>query len=398
LINNGRHPEFTVPDRIDVVVPEPVLAHPHFDIQIIDTRGINQTAQRADIECHFDNPRTITVLCTKFLDAPEQAIQTLLERARASGAVGVAGKTILLVLPRPGEATSVKDDAGHMITEDEEGCEIKRAQIELALSPIGLPNMPVCFFNAMYDDFQPVRDFVVSRIDHLRGLHVSRLEELAATIDRLERNKEREEAQAVLDDAMRRVSVWMKSNADLGALSADAHKQLILAIRSAHPRSLWASTRRRGTWNNLDYYYQLGFGARAVAAKHAKKRLDDLKTIIGNLLDDEELASAHDFLRQLAIRVEAEADEFLQRIQIAGRAAFTHDLENDAEYWQWCEDRWGQGSGYRDDVANRSDEWFEHDEREAERDLILRLISEGWGDLITRVRQLIKDVSPAEST
>lgn len=395
-INNGRHLEFTVPDRIEVVVPTPVLAHPHFDIQIIDTRGINQTAQRADIECHFDNPRTITVLCTKFLDAPEQAVQALLERARASGAVGVAAKTVLLALPRPGEAVSVKDDSGHTITEDEEGYEVKRAQVDLALSSLGLAAMPVCFFNAMYDDFRPVRDIVLSRIDDVRGVQVARLNELAATVDRLEQNKEREEAQAVLDDTMRRVSVWLEKNAELGTLSSDVHKQLITAIRSAHPRSLWASARRRGSWSNLDYYYQLGFGARAVAAKHAKKRVEDLKTIIQNLVDDDELASAHDFLKQLALRVESETDEFLQRIQIAGKEAFTQELENDSEYWQWCENRWVQGSGYRDDVASRSDDWFEDAKREVERELIVRLISEGWKDLIGRVRQLINEVSAGE--
>ena len=48
-INNGRQPQFSVPDRIDVVVPMPVLENGQLDVRIIDTKGIDGAATRADL-------------------------------------------------------------------------------------------------------------------------------------------------------------------------------------------------------------------------------------------------------------------------------------------------------------------------------------------------------------
>jgi len=50
-INNGRHPDFSLPRRIEVVVPRPVLAEPgqfegRYSVRLVDTKGIDQTAGR----------------------------------------------------------------------------------------------------------------------------------------------------------------------------------------------------------------------------------------------------------------------------------------------------------------------------------------------------------------
>ena len=392
-INNGRHPDFSIPDRIEVVVPGPVFAHPHYSLRIIDTRGVDQTAQRADIECHFDNPRAVVVLCSKFMDAPEQTVQMLLERSKAAGVSDVESRSIVLVLARPNEAVSMKDHAGHPVADDEEGYDVKRDQIASALSRIGLPGVSVCFFNAMYDDFAPTRDSVVGMIDQIRDRQAQRITSLSSTIERLIQNREQEEAHAVFNEAMRRVLVWLDKNGVLGELTDNIQQQLVSTIKFTHARSIWASTRRKGAYPNLDYYYQLGRGARILAAKCAQGRLAALKAIVTNLLDDEQLRPAHDFLREISGRVDREADELFQRLQVAGRSAFEQSLSNDIEFWKACEDRWGRGSGYRDDIATKSDHWFENEVAQKERRVIMQLILEGWGGLVTRMRQLIEEVS-----
>jgi hypothetical protein len=53
-INNGRHPEFALPARIELVVPS-ILDFPHLDISIIDTRGIDQLTARADLKRHLED-------------------------------------------------------------------------------------------------------------------------------------------------------------------------------------------------------------------------------------------------------------------------------------------------------------------------------------------------------
>jgi len=55
-VNNGRHPEFTLPRRIEVVVPNALLAADDLSIRFIDTKGIDRTAARADLEVRRPHP------------------------------------------------------------------------------------------------------------------------------------------------------------------------------------------------------------------------------------------------------------------------------------------------------------------------------------------------------
>ena len=136
-INNGRHPEVTLPARIEVIVPDPVFASQQLPIKLIDTKGVDQTAERADLECHFDDPRTLVVLCTRFNDSPDIASQTLIQRAREGGVRDIEAKTALLVLPRPEEALAEKYDGGDNVEDEAEGYELKKDQIDLRLSNLG---------------------------------------------------------------------------------------------------------------------------------------------------------------------------------------------------------------------------------------------------------------------
>lgn len=38
-VNNGRHPDFTLPNRIELIVPQPLLGETDLSIRMIDTRG-----------------------------------------------------------------------------------------------------------------------------------------------------------------------------------------------------------------------------------------------------------------------------------------------------------------------------------------------------------------------
>ena len=53
-INNGRNAEFSLPKRIEVLVPKPILAEDTLSIRLVDTKGIDGTAERMDIEIPFD--------------------------------------------------------------------------------------------------------------------------------------------------------------------------------------------------------------------------------------------------------------------------------------------------------------------------------------------------------
>ena len=55
-LNNGLHPEFSLPKRVDIMVPEAILREGQLSICLVDTKGIDATAERADLEAYFSEP------------------------------------------------------------------------------------------------------------------------------------------------------------------------------------------------------------------------------------------------------------------------------------------------------------------------------------------------------
>lgn len=397
-INNGRQPEFTIPDMIEVTVNEDVLSHPHLEFEIIDTKGVDQTVQREDLECHFDDPRTLVILCSGFLDSPEQACQSLLERAIAAGASRVVDSSLLLVLARPGEAAAMKDDAGEPVTDDAEGYEFKHDQVELALNRISTAPFNTQFFNAMYDDIAPVRHTIVERIESMREIRRRQIDLLATQITALVADKEREETLAVLNDALKRIRVWLDHHKTVDASAGSIQRSLLSAISTVHPRSLWASIRRRGSWNNLDYYYQIGYEARLIAARHMKSRVDELGVLVQNLLDDSDMSPAHGLVAELFERASEHSDALLKKAQLTGQTVYEEDLREDSDFWDNCDDQWGLGSGYRDRVGQLSDGWFRQGEHDRKQELVQTFIQGGWAQICSQLEEMMSDVSDVTAT
>ena len=127
-INNGRHPEFSLPARIDLVVPE-LVEMADLEIGIVDTRGIDQLTARADLEEHLQDPHTVAILCSGFNDAPEQSVHHLLQRARDIGNPHIDSHASVLVLARPEEALAVKDESGLRAESVDDGYELKGEQV-----------------------------------------------------------------------------------------------------------------------------------------------------------------------------------------------------------------------------------------------------------------------------
>ena len=81
-VNNGRHPEFSIPKRIDITVPKRILEEELLSISIIDTKGIDGAAERRDLEEHFNTPKTIVILCSSFFDAPSASVREVTKKGK----------------------------------------------------------------------------------------------------------------------------------------------------------------------------------------------------------------------------------------------------------------------------------------------------------------------------
>ncbi|HZR73456.1 MAG TPA: helix-turn-helix transcriptional regulator [Bradyrhizobium sp.] len=388
-INNGRHPEFTVPKRIEVVVPTAILGDDTVTVTLVDSRGIDDLAARADLEQHFDDAHTLVMLCTLFAQAPSTEIRQLLTRAKEAGVRTLGTQAAILALPRVGEALSVKFE-GELAQTEQEGYDLKGDEVRLKLHPLGLDHLPIAFFNSASDDPATLRAFIAERIDAIRETHRAALREIIAGARDLLVNYEKEQAEETLRTAARRLAIWLKDNTDLPrSASRRVHDSLLSTTRAAHWKTVYATISRRGGWPNLDYAHQLSHGARRIATHVVEEKLDGFKTIATSVLSDDELTDAHNLARQAVRTLEAGFDEIIRNAQLVGESIYADDLREDLEFWRACSAI--AGRGYKDRVNKRNQQWFE-DERHSEADArVMELVAQKWSEAVAEVRALLPE-------
>ena len=393
-INKGLHPEFSMPKRIDITVPDEILGKEDLSICLVDTRGIDDAAERADLESHFRASGTAMVLCSDFKNAPEPELQQLL-RAAADGEIpDIKTKAAILVLPHPGEALTAADEQGTPANSVEDGYELKGDDVEWKLASQKLPSAGTEFFNVYEDDPQKTVDFLLELVDGVRDRHRSKLREVINGATALINNFREEEDRAVYAQAARPIWRWMAKNHDIDGLAGPWEGNLIIGINQAHASSVRASIRRRGDWYNLDYSYRLGRAARLAAARAVAPRLDSFRSRIAIILEDEELQPTFDLIEQARRILEDGAETLYLRSELLGKRIYIQDLKPASELWNECGDQWGRGGGYRANVSQIHEKWFSV--REQFQTMILELVNEEWTRILKRLTDIL-DPAAAEA-
>ena len=390
LINNGRHSDFSIPNRMEILVPEPVLGEDSLSIRIVDTKGVDRTADRADIGKLFSEPSTVVVMCSDFNSLPSPSVQRLLERAKAGRIAGVQDKTAVLGLPRFEEALAVKDDGGFRATSAEDGYDLKRDQAETTMQSIGFPDLRVEFFNALHDDPENLRVVLLDLVRDLRRQDSSHLQEMIEDARSLVANFEEQQTLEVRREASRHLTTWVNSNKalDLTILSSP-ERSLMSAINRAHPSSVRASVRRQGDWHNLDYPYQLSYGTRLAAANVVGRKLNNLSDLTDHFLTDEHLEEAFGLLRQARRVVNDGAESLFKKCEIEGQGIHIRDMQLSTELWSASDSEWGRGPGYRDRVFVHHRDWFGEDSRNY-RERVKNLIEREWKLILVRLFSILE--------
>lgn len=389
-VNNGRHPEFTLPERIEVVRPGPVLPGGRYSVTIIDTKGIDQTAARREIQSLLDDPSTLVILCSRYPDAPEFAIQNLLERAREVGSKDIGHKTLFLVLARPGEALDIKDDQGRRAESDEEGYSIKRRQIDSSLWNLGLAELPVLFYNAREEPAEPVREAIISSIARYRRLYRESIERLSEAVDHLISNQEDVQIQKVFEEVERRLSTWIETNREVDWDDGRLRESLENAIDGTpHASTVRATVNRSGDWYNLDYYHHLGHGARRLAVQRIGRKVEEFKITIDNAINDKALAPARTFLSRVVERLDLAVVGAYMNIQEVARKTFRTEFQQDRPFWRKCQARWGGGPGYRRDIREMTAAQLASSCNEAHL-AVRRSVAEEWKKIIALLDEMLR--------
>ncbi len=381
-INNGRHPEFSLPAHIDLIVPE-LMDAGDLTVNITDTRGIDQPIARADLEEHLLDSHTVSILCSAFNDAPSQSVQHLLSRAREIGNPQIDSHAAVLVLARSGEAVAVKDEAGIRAESDEEGYELKSEQVSTALSPHALDQLPVEFFNSFTDDQHRLKSFLVQRVESTRDGFREQLRQILANAEQLLANVERQQVIEVQREASRSVQAWLDSHVTPPTVAEHVHDTLMAEIRLAHASTLNAAVRREGEWYLLSYSHQLGFGARRLAVDALRDWRTQFEGICDNLLMTH--ADASELLEQARRLMDQAYDELLKKMQVAGGALYKAELQHAQMLWMELGSEWGQGPGYKDRVARRQGSWFAETHQAKVEQEILEVLNREWHTVRERV-------------
>ena len=392
-INNGRHPDFSLPRRIELVVPMPLVANTDLNVRFIDTKGIDRAVGRPDLEAHLQDPHSLALLCSRFNNAPGTEARQLLTRAKEAGQRSLDRSAALLVLPHPGEALKMKDDAtSEHVDSVDEGCELKGEQIATALESTGIHDIQICFFNALEDPKDKLVRFVMERLTETRRAFSMELTDIVQNVKLVIANQEKEQAQAVLRDAASQLQNWITQNKGIPNVSRQVHRSLLHEINSVHPSTVHAAVRRQGDWLHLQYGYQLGHGARTLAATALGRKVSDFIAIAENLRTNPDFSGAESLIAQCEQVLNSAYDQLLRKMQLSGESLFDDEMKRDREYWLSCENEWGQGSGYRDRVKSRSEQWFDDSTHQDVGNEVRNLISIEWADALARVENMLRDI------
>lgn len=390
-INNGRHADFTLPKRIEVVVPYEILKASDLTVRFIDTKGIDRTAAREDLEIHFDDPHTLAVLCSTFNNAPSSEARLLLERAKDAGNRNITTNASLLVLPRQNEALAMKDDATSTPVEStDEGYEFKAEQIRLALEPLGLQNLGVGFYNANEDPAALAQEFIAAQLMSARTAFRNRIQSAIVGAVALLQNHGEERNRAVLRDASETLRTWASMHSLVPPAQGNIQESLVGQIIVAYASTVRAAVRREGEWPQLSYSHHIGYGARRLAVISLGKAVDDFTGHCKILAATPRYAEAAGLISQAERVLAGLYDEILRKVQLMGQTIFREALKKDPSFWQACISEWGQGPGYKSRVANRNKEWFNGDSQRKLEEELRTLIAREWTRALQGVTELLE--------
>jgi transcriptional regulator with XRE-family HTH domain len=384
-INHGQHSGFSVPSRITVLMPSKLLRNSRYQISVIDTKGVEGITQRTDLDAHIDDPRTITVLCSKFADAPGATAFSKLREIKDSGSDAVdRGRLCLLVLPRDGEAKNVVDDSGSTPETVDDGYLIREDQIRQAFAKEDLKDIPVMFFDVSRDSAQDIWEKLSQRIGSLRDIHHGRTDRLVEAASRLMANADVARSQQARIRIAKMTTMLKKRLGSLPSSVRPAHHNLIAQARRVHPSSLAASMNRKGEWDNFAIHHILGVGVRADANARTLDPFVRIDEQLATLVDEfKQLADIQQLLASLRDEASDWRQEFLAQALVVGRTAFKPYLDDAVDLWHRCVARWGGGSGYREDVSKNLEDWFEtNPDLAAARKRVETGLRQAWRELV----------------
>ncbi len=362
-INLGNAPTVSLPARVTVTVPFAIVPSSPFPIEVIDTKGIDGSSTRPDIQRVLDDPRCVPVLCTTLGDAPGPHYDPLFTQLFDTGALKrFEERAVLLVLDQEKEALKVADDSTGLDVETvEQGRRIKRTHAHRELEKRGLGELPILFFNASEDDPLTANGQLLSRIGDIRRREADRLRQIAEAIEALVKNREKLSADADLRVVIEHLQSVVEAIKTLPPPVRPFFDALLRQLddRHTHQRSVLASVVRAGSWWNFDVYYAIGSGAAEDANLRTREAINSIRTALDNFAKDRRYGSCRSFLVALSESVDAWFETFLLAARTIASETYRPILAEAGDVWARCEE--GYRPGFKMHVREQLKKWLEED-------------------------------------
>jgi hypothetical protein len=197
-------------------------------------------------------------------------------------------------------------------------------------------------------------------------------------------NRGRAAARAAQATVGKSLAVYISQHQKPPARQRPVHSRFLDRVENVHQRTLWASTRRLGSWDNFDVFFHLGESAASEAKRRSSSAFDELRGLIRNNLGDRELATTHKFLRRLEVSIDEWEQMYISAARNLAVSLFKPPLKQDTILWSTCEGPYGSGNAFCSHVVRTLRAWFEeHAQIEIEFDARL---GEVWGrDFLTQL-------------
>ncbi|WP_157205712.1 hypothetical protein [Methanothermococcus thermolithotrophicus] len=389
-INNGKNKNVPLPKKIIININENPVKIPKINLSFLDTKGVDETANRQDIENQLKDSRTISVLCTSFNDAPDKVSTDILRYMKDSGLTKyISKRIIILVLDKNGEAECIADLEEPDL---EEGREIRKDQIERDLkNSLNLDDIEIVFFNSKEDDPEELISILINKVLALRKEHENQVETIIESLDEIEKQTNTQLSSEALRRVRESVSIWIK---DAENIQCNLKKNFtnileIILDKGTHASSVRACVNRRGQWHNLDYYKILSDASRYQTVKAFDKSKNELNCIISNMLKQKDLHYQKGTLNSIQNILEKRVEKIYQEAYDRGRDNYFDNLFNDDDLWSNMMQEWGKGTGYKNRISSHTEQWFlnqDHDTFDKENSEKLNLM---WQELLVEINNLI---------
>jgi predicted peroxiredoxin/GTPase SAR1 family protein len=375
-LNLGRLHSFSLPKRIYVHVSDQIMNFSEYPKikSIIDTRGMDNSRDRKDLSDYIrGQDDSICLFVEQFITAPSN-ISELLKKYLTPESRDIDTKLATVILPRKGEPEDVVSLDGK-VQSREEGIEVRTSQVydAFARENIKFISQNIFFYDALqfYDDERVLKahyeknDVASARKEILDAINEIIFNREIALLKEVEAYKEifqviksggglNSQEEKLINDLKKTVESHRKpkflSNFELRYKNH---------LKSYHVMVFRAINNRFGTYDlrGIDIY----FDSSSVSEKLLRDKLIESKAeIVGAIEFVEEYSSQSSGVKPVMNILKEQVDELFEKtiIEISqGVCEYIRDSFAPQsyfnEFWNYAQNRWGKGRGYRDDVLAR---------------------------------------------